>query len=216
MRLRANFLPSVQFSLRLLPFAALIVVACVAIPLLTGVQAQQAAATYTHGNLAVTIPYHGASKGSGRLVAELLDPEGNVLGRVERAAEVGKNDGAWQVTIVPEKAIPFDEIIWQRLRYRFVYNDAKDAIGNAAIEGIEPISFIFYLHSNRVVLEQEAHHDLAAASPPGSIFDDVAHQFVYRQLHAKACLRRHVPLFKDSLHLRAQLCQRRLSSGHGE
>jgi uncharacterized protein YfaS (alpha-2-macroglobulin family) len=136
-------LSPVQLSFRLLPLVALIVVACVAIPLLTGVQAQQAAATYTHGNLAVTIPYHGASKGSGRLVAELLDPEDNVLGRAERAADIGKGDGAWQVTIVPEKAIPFDEIIWQRLRYRFVYNDGKDAIrNNGAIEGIESISEI--------------------------------------------------------------------------
>jgi uncharacterized protein YfaS (alpha-2-macroglobulin family) len=135
-------LSPVQLSLRILPFVALIVVACIAVPLLTGVQAQQAAATYTHGNLAVTIPYHGTSKGSGRLVAELLDPEDNVLGRVERAADISKGDGAWQVTIVPEKAIPFDEIIWQRLRYRFIYNNAKDASGNAAIEGIEPISEI--------------------------------------------------------------------------
>ena len=84
--------------------------------LLTGVKALQAAATYTHGNLVVTIPYHGASEGSGRLVAELLDPEDNVLGRAERATGIGKGDGAWQVTIMPEKAIPFDEIIWQRLR----------------------------------------------------------------------------------------------------
>jgi uncharacterized protein YfaS (alpha-2-macroglobulin family) len=104
---------------------------------LTGVHAQQAAATFTHGNLAVTIPYRGASKGSGRLVAELLDPEDNVLGRVERAVDTGKGDGAWQVTIVPEKAIPFDEVVWERLRYRFVYNDDK-----TPIEGIESISEI--------------------------------------------------------------------------
>ena len=132
-------LSPIQLSLRFLPLVALIVVACVALPLLTGVQAENAAATYTRGNLAVTIPYHGASKGSGRLVAELLDPEDNVLGRTERGVDTGRGDGAWQVTIVPEKPIPFDEIVWQRLRYRFVYNDAG---GNAAIEGIESISEI--------------------------------------------------------------------------
>jgi hypothetical protein len=152
MRLNRFQLSPVQLSLRLLPLVALIIAVCVALPLLTGVQAQQAAATYTHGNLSVTIPYHGASgssgRGSGKLVAELLDPEDNVLGRAERAAEIGKTDGAWQVTIVPEKAIPFDEIVWQRLRYRFVYNEAKngndaiDAANNAAIEGIESISEI--------------------------------------------------------------------------
>src|SRR5580704_17170339 len=105
-------LSPVQLSLRRLPLVALIVLGCVAVPLLTGVQAQQAAATFAHGSLAVTIPYQGASKGSGRLVAELLDPEDNVLGRAERAVDIGKGDGAWQLTIVPEKAIPFDEIIW--------------------------------------------------------------------------------------------------------
>jgi hypothetical protein len=126
-----------QPARRSFPLGVLLLAACIAVPLLTGVHAQQAAATFTHGNLAVTIPYRGASKGSGRLVAELLDPEDNVLGRVERAVDTGKGDGAWQVTIVPEKAIPFDEVVWERLRYRFVYNDDK-----TPIEGIESISEI--------------------------------------------------------------------------
>ncbi len=129
-----------RFSLWLcLPaLVALIVFANAAIPLFTHIPAQQAAATYTHGNLALAIPYHSESKASGRLVAELLDPEDKVLGRVERTVDIARGDGAWPVVIVPEKAIPFDEIIWQRLRYRFVQTGG----GIAPIEGIESISQI--------------------------------------------------------------------------
>ena len=50
-------------------------------------RAEQVAATYTHGNLSVTIPYHSAHAGSGRLVAEILDPEDHILGRAERTVE---------------------------------------------------------------------------------------------------------------------------------
>src|SRR5271170_3817656 len=105
---------------------------------LTHARAEQVAATYTHGNLSVTIPYHSAHAGSGRLVAEILDPEDHVLGRAERTVEVARGDGFWLQVIAPNKPIPYEDIIWQRMRYRFEYS------GNdfPAIEGVEPISQI--------------------------------------------------------------------------
>src|ERR1700741_4079718 len=99
---------------------------------------EQVAATYTHGNLSVTIPYRATRSGSGRLVAEIIDPEDHVLGRVEHSADIGTGDSSWQQVIKPEKPIPFEDIVWQRLRYRFEYADNQAG----AIEGIEPISQI--------------------------------------------------------------------------
>jgi uncharacterized protein YfaS (alpha-2-macroglobulin family) len=102
------------------------------------VQAEQTAATYAHGKLTVTIPYHATSQGSGKLVAELLDPEGHVLGHTETEADVAIGDGSWQQVITPDLPIAFEDVIWQRLRYRFDYYDTD----LAPIKGIESISQI--------------------------------------------------------------------------
>jgi uncharacterized protein YfaS (alpha-2-macroglobulin family) len=101
-------------------------------------RSEQLAAVYTRGNLSVTIPYHSTRSGSGRLVAEIIDPEDHVLGRVERTADIGTGDSSWQQVIKPEKPLRFEDIIWQRLRYRFEYADNQAP----AIEGIESISQI--------------------------------------------------------------------------
>jgi uncharacterized protein YfaS (alpha-2-macroglobulin family) len=163
-------------SLRLLlPLALILCVAAVVLSL-TYARAQQPAATYTHGNLSVTIPYHSAREGYGRLVAEILDPEDHVLGRVERTVEIAKGDGSWQQVIAPEKPIPFEDIIWQRMRYRFEYKDNK----LPAIEGIESISQILrrpvvhilgqtkYLTGSRaairVIVSDATHNDVALST----------------------------------------------------
>src|ERR1700761_3133704 len=70
---------------------------------------QPAGATYSHGTLSVTIPYHSTGAGSGKLVAEILDPEDHVLGRTERSVDVVRGDGSWQQTIAPDKPILFDD-----------------------------------------------------------------------------------------------------------
>jgi len=100
--------------------------------------AQQPAAFYAHGKLSVTLPYHSAHAGKGRLTVEILDPEDHVLGRSERPAAIARADDAWQQTIRPAQPIAFDDLVWQRVRYRFVY-DGDQA---PAIEGIEAISRI--------------------------------------------------------------------------
>ncbi len=43
------------------------------------------AATYSHGTLRVSIPYHGLRSGGGRLILEVLDPENGIVGRVGTA-----------------------------------------------------------------------------------------------------------------------------------
>ena len=125
-----------QPNLRLVA-ATLIFALAAALPLVP-LMAQQPAATYSNGRLSVTIPYDSAEAGSGRLVAEILDPEDHSLGRVERTVEIRQGKGSCQAVIVPAQAIPFDEILWLRLRCRVEYDDAK----LPAIESIDSISQI--------------------------------------------------------------------------
>ena len=134
-----------RFPLRLLlpTTFVLLAVATAAIFFRTQVHAEGAVATYTHGSLSITIPYHSGREGSGTLTAEILDPEDHVLGRSERKVDIAKGDGTWQQVINPDKPIAYEEIVWQRVRYRFEFGDGKAAgPGDAKIEGIESISAI--------------------------------------------------------------------------
>jgi uncharacterized protein YfaS (alpha-2-macroglobulin family) len=93
-------------------------------------------ATYSHGVLHLTIPYHAAQAGAGQLTMEVLDPEDNVLGRAEQHVDVVEGPGRWQDEIKLEKPLPLDDLVWHRVRYRFEYDDRKtDDIG-----GTESIS----------------------------------------------------------------------------
>ena len=96
------------------------------------------AATFRHGVLSLAIPYHGARTGSGKLIAEIVDPEERVLGRAERAVDIANGDGTWQQSIAPAKPIAFEDLVWQRVRYRFEYGDKNIP----AITGVESISRI--------------------------------------------------------------------------
>jgi hypothetical protein len=96
------------------------------------------AATFTHGVLSVAIPYRGARPGSGKLIAEIVDPEEHVLGRAEREVDIAKGDGTWQQSIAPAKPIAFDDLVWERVRYRFEYGD-KDIPANTGVESISRI-----------------------------------------------------------------------------
>jgi uncharacterized protein YfaS (alpha-2-macroglobulin family) len=119
-------------------FATILLLAVAALLFNFPPQAQQLAATYRHGNLSVTIPYTSSQKGSGKLTVEILDPEDRSLGRVERNVDIRKGSGTWQQTIAPTQPIPFEDILWQRIRYRFEY----DGGAHPAIEGIESVSQI--------------------------------------------------------------------------
>ncbi len=96
------------------------------------------AATYSQGSLHVTIPYHAIRAGAGQLTIEVLDPEDNLLGRVEQHVEVAEGQGRWQDTIKLEKPLPLDDLVWHRVRYHFDYDDRK----GDTLEGTESISEI--------------------------------------------------------------------------
>jgi len=97
-----------------------------------------AGATYSHGVLEVTIPYHAAHAGAGQLTVELLDPEDKILGHAEQAFDVAEGDGHWRERIALAKPLAIDELVWHRVRYRFEYSDGK----SAGIAGTESISQI--------------------------------------------------------------------------
>ena len=122
----------------LLPFALLLLSAVGFVFSLSHADPEKPAATYTRGNLSVTIPYHSEHAGTGRLITEILDPEDHILGRAERTVGISNGDASWQQIIVPEKPILYNDIIWQRMRYRFEFSDNN----SPAIEGIESISQI--------------------------------------------------------------------------
>jgi hypothetical protein len=95
-------------------------------------------ATFRRGVLLFAIPYHGARSGSGKLITEIVDPEDHILGHADRAVEIAQSDGTWQQSIVPAKPIAFEDLVWQRVRYRFEYGDKAIP----AIAGVESISRI--------------------------------------------------------------------------
>ena len=97
-----------------------------------------AAATYTRGVVDLTIPYHAAHAGAGRLHVEILDPEDQALGRVDQLVEVAEGTGQWRREIKLATPLPLDELVWNRVRYRFEYSDGK----TSGIEGTESISKI--------------------------------------------------------------------------
>jgi hypothetical protein len=97
-----------------------------------------AAATYTHGVIDLTLPYYAAHAGAGQLTVEVLDPEDQILGRATESLDVAGGKGLWTEKIKLAKPLPVDELVWQRVRYRFEYSDSK----SAKIEGTESISQI--------------------------------------------------------------------------
>ena len=97
-----------------------------------------ATATYAHGVLELTLPYDAARAGAGQLTVEVLDPEDQILGRATESLDVAGGKGLWTEKIKLAKPLPVDELVWQRVRYRFEYSDSK----SAKIEGTESVSQI--------------------------------------------------------------------------
>jgi uncharacterized protein YfaS (alpha-2-macroglobulin family) len=97
-----------------------------------------AVVTYARGVLHVTIPYHALHSGDGKLTVEVLDPEDKVLGRAETQVAIGEGYGRWREDIRLDKALGVDDLVWHRVRYRYVYDDKKAV----ALEGTESISQI--------------------------------------------------------------------------
>lgn len=86
----------------------------------------------------MTIPYDADHPGAGELTVEVLDPEDHVLGEAKQSEIVARSRGSWRQEIKLAKPLAIDELVWERVRYRFEYGDGK----HAAIEGTESISHI--------------------------------------------------------------------------
>jgi alpha-2-macroglobulin-like protein len=82
-------------------------------------------ATYSHGVLHVAV-----GRGPGRLDAEVLNPEGEVIGRATA--------GTWQADVKLATPLSTEELVWHRLHYRFTPSSS----GTNPIEGTASISQI--------------------------------------------------------------------------
>ena len=104
-------------------FAAVLIVACV---LIGQPNTETVAATYGHGVLHVTIPYKLPHAGEGRLAVEVLNPEDESLGRIERPL-MSDEKGTWQEDVKLTTPLAGEDLVWQRVRYRFTYSGQKEA-----------------------------------------------------------------------------------------
>ena len=84
-----------------------------------------AGATYSHGVLDVTIPYHAPHSGAGHLVMEVLDPRIKSWDTLNRASFVAGGNGHWRERIPLARPLAVDDLVWHRVRYRFEYSDGK-------------------------------------------------------------------------------------------
>ncbi len=107
-------------------------------------------ATYSHGILRATIPYLTSHPGAGQLTVEVLDPEDQALGRIDRRADMEGSSGMWQVEVPLTKALRTDELVWDRLRYRFVYSGQKEP----AIKSTDSISQILRMPVMHILGQQ--------------------------------------------------------------
>ena len=108
------------------------------------------AAVYSHGAVHVTIPYKAPRAGTGQLTMEVLNPEDEVLGLSEHRLFAREGNGVWQADLKLAKTLSVDDLVWHRLRYRFVYNDEK----GPALQGTESISRILRTPVIRVLGQQ--------------------------------------------------------------
>jgi MG2 domain/Alpha-2-macroglobulin bait region domain/Macroglobulin domain MG3 len=105
----------------------ILLVALLLAPLLAGLRAQTAqtaqsiAATWAHNRLALDISHPSLHAGTGTLTAELLDPEDEVLTHAEQDNTSG-GMGTWNLSLAPAAPLAFDDLVWERVRVRFVYS----------------------------------------------------------------------------------------------
>lgn len=95
-------------------------------------------AAYVHGALRVSIPYRAPQTGEGSLLVEVLDPEDRPVVSIAGHADANAGQGSWTRELILPKSLPFDELVWHRLRYRFTYPNEKVT----PLEGVISISRI--------------------------------------------------------------------------
>jgi uncharacterized protein YfaS (alpha-2-macroglobulin family) len=112
--------------------------------------ADLATATYSRGILHATIPYVLPRAGAGQLTVEVLDPEDQTLGRIERAVQADGSNGTWQADLRLTNALATDDLVWHRLRYQFTYGGEKEP----AIKGTYSISEILRMPVMHILGQQ--------------------------------------------------------------
>jgi hypothetical protein len=101
-------------------------------------RAQSFSAVWVRGNLALTIPWHAPHPGTGKLVVELLDPGDKILAEAERRVDTPAGDVAWNQELTVPSSLPFGDLVWERVRWRFTY-DGESA---PAFEQVRSVSTI--------------------------------------------------------------------------
>lgn len=114
--------------------------------------AQSLSATWARGTLALTIHSHASNAGTGRLVVELLDPADKVLAEAERRADIPTGDVTWNQDLTVPSALAFDDLVWERVRWRFWY-DGQAAPGFEQVRSLSTILRRPVLH----ILAQDAY-----------------------------------------------------------
>ncbi len=95
-------------------------------------------ASYSHGFVHLVLPYDLPRAGAGQLSLEILNPEDEVLGRSELRVDASEGKSAWREDVKLTKPVAPDELVWDRVRYRFAYAGST----GAAIQNTESISGI--------------------------------------------------------------------------
>ena len=120
-----------------------------ALPFL-GANSTRGAASYSHGVLHVSLPYHARHSGAGTLTIEVLDPENGAIGRIEKSVKAVEGDSQWREEIKLEKAPPLDALVWHRVRCRFEYEGRQ----YTGFEDTESISQILRMPVLRILGQQ--------------------------------------------------------------
>ncbi len=107
---------------RLKTFCAAFFLCLASLALSAPLPAQTAHATYTSHTLALEMPYHADRAGAGRLTVDVLNPEDEVLAHSERTVEAVRGVSFWHQELSIDPKVPYDELVWQRVRYRFRYS----------------------------------------------------------------------------------------------
>jgi uncharacterized protein YfaS (alpha-2-macroglobulin family) len=115
-----------------------------------GADGTSGTATYSHGILHLTIPCHADRRGTGQLTVEVLDPEDHVLGETEKSLEVAEGSFLWKEQVRLDRPLPLDELVWNRVRYRFQYQDTR----LADLQGTESISQLLRMPVLHILAQQ--------------------------------------------------------------
>ncbi|HEV2688437.1 MAG TPA: MG2 domain-containing protein, partial [Bryobacteraceae bacterium] len=114
------------------------------------IKTDSVSATYSQGILRATIPYDAPHAGAGQLTVEILDPEDQTFARLEQHVEIDAGKGVWQEHVKLTKTIATDELVWHRLRYRFIYSGQQEP----AIKGLHSVSQILRMPVMHVLGQQ--------------------------------------------------------------